>query len=359
MNGNTVKTCDANSCDFSGGPYKDDTQYTVRYRSKTGDIQVKQGDILKKILENPVPMCFSNDCDNDGKPNSQDNCPAVANPDQADSEIIPLDCHMVAGKPVCPLQKGDGIGDACDNCWNVDSKDQIDSDHDCESFYKDWNYCNGVRWIKDPQCGDACDRCPGFDDSKDADHDGVPDECDNCPIVYNPDQKDTDKDGIGDACDCNDGIKGPNEAGIDCGGECLPQCIQNPPQGIIKVKGRILYEDIYKDINDNDKSYFKPVRLGHFYLWGCEDVLCNTVKGSRIILTSFTTENDGSFVLIIKPGIIKTVYVAMGKPSDSYWINYATVIAHDLDDSNEYVWWTSTDKTQYPLVLTQNQVLNM
>lgn len=35
----------------------------------------------------------------------------------------------------------------------------------------------------------------------DRDQDGVPDESDNCPDVYNPDQNDTDHDGFGDACD--------------------------------------------------------------------------------------------------------------------------------------------------------------
>ena len=35
----------------------------------------------------------------------------------------------------------------------------------------------------------------------DADGDGVPDGCDNCPAVSNPDQADIDGDGIGDACD--------------------------------------------------------------------------------------------------------------------------------------------------------------
>jgi PKD repeat protein len=35
----------------------------------------------------------------------------------------------------------------------------------------------------------------------DSDGDGVPDEIDNCPSVYNPDQSDADGDGIGDACD--------------------------------------------------------------------------------------------------------------------------------------------------------------
>jgi hypothetical protein len=51
------------------------------------------------------------DTDGDGECDSEDNCPAVANPNQADRD-------------------GDGVGDVCDNCPDVANPDQQDSDGD-------------------------------------------------------------------------------------------------------------------------------------------------------------------------------------------------------------------------------------
>lgn len=84
------------------------------------------------------------DSDMDGTPDDLDNCPAIANADQADGD-------------------GDLIGDACDGC---------DS---CQS----------------------CDRGPNHDE----DGDKYPDSCDNCPALANPDQANDDGDELGDVCD--------------------------------------------------------------------------------------------------------------------------------------------------------------
>jgi hypothetical protein len=83
----------------------------------------------------------STDSDNDGVPDDCDNCPSVANADQADTD-------------------GDLIGDACDDC----------TDSDTDGY-------------GDP--GVPGNTCPD----------------DNCPYAYNPGQEDSDGDGIGDACD--------------------------------------------------------------------------------------------------------------------------------------------------------------
>lgn len=68
---------------------------------------------------------------------------------------------------------GDGIVDEDDNCPFIFNPDQANNDND------EW--------------GDVCD--------DDDDNDDVPDLTDNCLTIFNPDQADTDRDGIGDACE--------------------------------------------------------------------------------------------------------------------------------------------------------------
>ncbi|MEM7409976.1 MAG: thrombospondin type 3 repeat-containing protein [Myxococcota bacterium] len=122
------------------------------------------------------------DSDGDALPIQLDNCPYIANADQADLD-------------------GDGIGDVCDACPG-DAENDLESDGVCG----DVDVCPlafdpDQRDTDQDGAGDACDA--------DDDGDALPDADDNCPQVANSDQADDDADGFGNACDnCIDAPNG-------------------------------------------------------------------------------------------------------------------------------------------------------
>ncbi len=146
------------------------------------------------------------DTDEDGIPDGDDNCPTVPNADQAD-----LDEDGVGN--VCDEDfadaDGDGVQDGEDNCPNHSNAEQLDTDGDgdgnaCDpdddndSFYDTRDNCPLTRNISQRDrdqdgIGDACD--------DDRDGDGVPNAEDNCPNQPNPTQRNSDDDGLGDVCD--------------------------------------------------------------------------------------------------------------------------------------------------------------
>jgi uncharacterized repeat protein (TIGR01451 family) len=167
------------------------------------------------------------DTDGDGIPDATDNCPLVPNPSQADSDGDGRGdaCDNCAATPN-PSQldsDGDGVGDGCDNCVAMPNPNQADSDGDglgdaCEDQNPidadgdgDPDTVDNCPLVPNPDQadgdgdgrGNACDNCPVTANANqtDADADGVGDVCDNCPATPNPTQADTDHDGTGDACE--------------------------------------------------------------------------------------------------------------------------------------------------------------
>jgi hypothetical protein len=151
------------------------------------------------------------DDDNDGVPNSVDNCPTIPNPDQADldGDGIGDVCDVCVGGD----NDGDGVCDTDDNCPLVPNEDQLDSDAD------------GL--------GDVCDVCV-LDPNNDADADGVCGDVDNCPAHPNPDQLDLDGDGLGDACDNCVDVDGDGVCVEDdiCPDTTLPDTVPTDKLGI-------------------------------------------------------------------------------------------------------------------------------
>ena len=129
------------------------------------------------------------DTDNDGIPDTTDNCPFVSNANQADLDQDGL------GDACDPDDDNDGVADGADNCPTIANANQADGDSD------------GI--------GDACDPNPNDGPTGDLDGDGVLNNVDNCPVTPNADQEDFDHDGIGDACDSDDDNDGDPDT-TDC-----------------------------------------------------------------------------------------------------------------------------------------------
>jgi hypothetical protein len=215
--------------------------------------------------DDPCPYDPDDDADHDGLCADVDPClggPSLANPD-ADGDAL---CDEVDPCPLTPLNDGDGDGvcDDADLCVGDNTTTDSDADGVCGDFdlcfgddhtldldadgvCGDRDLCDGDDLSGDRDADGLCDErdpCPGVaspldldgDGScepvascpawpgavlNDADHDGIADQCDNCPLLSRiTDQTDSDGDGLGDACDPCDGLDHLRQGDHDLDGAC-------------------------------------------------------------------------------------------------------------------------------------------
>jgi YD repeat-containing protein len=125
---------------------------------------------------------------------------------------------VVSGSPVTTTTTiavdtdNDGIPDTGDNCPNKPNGPNLGT---CSSTSDK----PGVNCTSDADCANGCSSnglC--IKDQRDADLDGKGDVCDNCPTNCNTQQLDADGDTIGDVCDTSPGCGGCS--GVACETQC-------------------------------------------------------------------------------------------------------------------------------------------
>tara|TARA_Y100000766_G_scaffold215529_2_gene187292 strand:+ start:8176 stop:10896 length:2721 start_codon:yes stop_codon:yes gene_type:complete len=165
---------------------------------------------------------YQTDRDNDGLLDGEDNCPRIANADQANHE------NDLRGDVCDDDDDNDNIADEFDDCpygdawWFSEAssdhdsdgcKDQtedFDDDEDTVFDHNDACPLGPVGWISTPETDSEGDGCADID----SDNDGWVDQMDNCPNDANSEQLDLDGDNIGDVCDIDedsDGIANPSD----------------------------------------------------------------------------------------------------------------------------------------------------
>jgi hypothetical protein len=134
-----------------------------------------------------------------------DACLSCLEPDLAPPTGVPIDCDPASPYAGCGGEVCDGFDNDCDGQVDnlvgaVEVCDGLDNDCDgqIDNLVGAVEVCDGL----DNDCDGQVDNLPG---DLDDDLDGIGNVCDNCLQVQNRDQRDRDDDGVGDACECAPG----------------------------------------------------------------------------------------------------------------------------------------------------------
>jgi VCBS repeat-containing protein len=195
------------------------------------------------------PAC--GDCNGNGVPDGCDinQCDGDPACDDCNDNGIPDSCDIAScnGDPACEDCNGNGVPDGCDidngvpDCNENGVPDTCDigpggGSNDCngntipdECEIEPTGDTPGGPFFCTENCADDCN-ANGVPDECDSDQDGdgIPDDCDNCVSVANPDQADGDSDSVGDACDNCAGVPNTNQADADNDG-IGDACDEGPP----------------------------------------------------------------------------------------------------------------------------------
>ncbi len=136
----------------------------------------------------------------------------------------------------------------------------------------------------------------------DVDNDGIPDDRDNCPMVYNPDQRDSDRDGAGDVCD-----SAPNDA-------CTIHVLNDNCPGIIRCAFNLSAYWLATSASEGT-----PVRLR---VQG--STFCNSLHFQFRVL-----EDTKQFITTVNP---QPSQFANGKAESTWTAEY-----HQEADDNRYI----------------------
>ena len=122
----------------------------------------------------------------------------------------------------------------------------------------------------DPSVGCVHAPNPGLPD---ADNDGVPDPCDNCPTTINPNQEDGDHDGVGDACDNCPTLPNPGQNPDDCN-EAVVDITVSHSSALGKGSGLVSWTTTH-EVNVSGFNVVELQRDGTYTMLNPAPILCS------------------------------------------------------------------------------------